>query len=481
MGAILAAMGNGADGAKTPKSKDDNKRSSPGGKSRTAGPEPAQAPQLASQVRSAVVMATPAEPSPSNRQLAPVPDFSNELRSMNSNFEKLADNLQESQRVHNTQIASTLDLLKSMLEKQRPAAGHSQDGATASCSKATGATDDSLDGARLLLGPSDSTGERKKRRGAEIQHDVSDSEPELSESSNVVTKRARKDCSIALDGSQGLNIDAEVGHLLADSEGSDEEGQVAGDDHDLLDEFAQDLHFEDVVGETVQEPLATLLSNMLNKKMDEDTLNKKGELYPRPSNCPEIITPMVNPEIWSKIQKTTRSRDIRMQKVQASNVKGLGALAKLASSLLSAKSTKSPVSASESLKLCLDAFAFFANGNQELNNRRKEMIKPDLNARFKDLAKNNPVSSNLFGDDLSQQVKDINEADKMSKVMAKGSSRLNPAKGKQFNRSHQAKNWGASRRYNNTGGYNQSKFSTTNKNGGRKTPHNKSNYKSEQK
>ena len=147
---------------------------------------------------------------------------------------------------------------------------------------------------------------------------------------------------------------------------------------DMLGEYAQGLQLTDKVGDDITEPLANLLSSMLTKRMDEAGLVKKAELYPRPSNLPPLVTPTVNVEIWDQIQKGTRSRDIKMQKGQNSTVKGLSALTKLAGVLLEAKNKKTAVSVPECLRICLDAFALFANGNQEFNSRRKESIKPDL-------------------------------------------------------------------------------------------------------
>ena len=101
-------------------------------------------------------------------------------------------------------------------------------------------------------------------------------------------------------------------------------------EEDLLGEYAQGLQLTDKVGDDIPEPLANLLSSMLTKKMDEAGLVKQAELYPRPSNLPPLVTPTVNVEIWDQIQKSTRSRDIKMHKGQNSTVKGLSALTKLA-------------------------------------------------------------------------------------------------------------------------------------------------------
>ena len=236
-----------------------------------------------------------------------------------------------------------------------------------------------------------------------------------------------------------MDLEGAVDDLLAS--GAEDDHNESGPEDDLLGDYTQALQLEDKVGDEIQPQLATLLTNMLTKKAEESALNKKADLYPRPSNVPAIVTPTVNEEIWGHIQKPCRSHDIKFQKAQSNNIKGLGALAKLASTLLEAKSNKTTVSASQCLRMCLDAFTLLASGNQELNNRRKEAIVPDLNTKFKNLAKNQPVTNKLFGDDLSQQVKNINETAKMSRSMAKGGGRSNYNKGKG---SYPAKNWGDS-------------------------------------
>ena len=61
-----------------------------------------------------------------------------------------------------------------------------------------------------------------------------------------------------------------------------------------------------------------------------------------------------------------------------------------------------------------DAIALFAHANSELKIRRKELIKPDLYEDYKHLCSASvPSSSQLFGDDLSKQVKDLTEVNKV--------------------------------------------------------------------
>lgn len=353
------------------------------------------------------------------------------LDSLSKNFALLTAELRQAQKAQDDKFAETINVIKLAFGQNQTTPSSIS---TTKRSKTTGysrTADISL---------SDSEAESDA---------VGDSEGDEHPPRN---KRFRRACP-TVTNSEGedepaADLDDAI-HQLVNESDDDSTADAGHDSDDLLDDYSKALQLEDKVGDAIQGPLATLLSNMLSKKVDEGALNQKGDQFPRPANVPEIVTPTVNPEIWGQIQKTTRSRDIKLQKVQGANIKGLSALAKLANTLMEAKKSKKAISTTECLRICLDAFALFAHANQEINQRRREVIKPDLNARFKDLAKNQPVTDKLFGDELSQQVKDINETAKMARSMAKGNSRSNPNKGKGLR--HQSKNWGDSRRYQSGG------------------------------
>ena len=55
-----------------------------------------------------------------------------------------------------------------------------------------------------------------------------------------------------------------------------------------------------------------LMSNKLEEKVMEETANK----YPCPANCPLMDAPQVNQSIWDRASTTTRSRDLKLQRVQ---------------------------------------------------------------------------------------------------------------------------------------------------------------------
>ena len=54
----------------------------------------------------------------------------------------------------------------------------------------------------------------------------------------------------------------------------------------------------------------------------------------------------------------------------------------------------------------IDSLSLLAHANTELNNRRKELIKPDLYSDYKHLCSaSTTVTAELFGDDLPSKSK----------------------------------------------------------------------------
>ena len=110
---------------------------------------------------------------------------------------------------------------------------------------------------------------------------------------------------------------------------------------------------------------------MVKTSLSEEKIKEKHEKYNRPENCENLINTRVNPEIWTKVRSNTRSRDLNMQK-----------LVKMSDKLLELKSTSTSASqsdVSEFLQLSLDSLALMGHSINEVNIKRRELIKPDLN------------------------------------------------------------------------------------------------------
>ena len=148
----------------------------------------------------------------------------------------------------------------------------------------------------------------------------------------------------------------------------------------------------------------TFLGNRINFMMGQ----KLDDKYQCPPNCAgSLEVPKVNATIWEHISTPVRSRDLRLQVIQKSLVKGICAFAQTFDA-----------NTSETHQ---DALAFFCDANFALNSFRKECIRPDMNPQYHYLCKPtiNKVTSFLFGDDLGRQVKDLKAQRKAMEGMMK--------------------------------------------------------------
>ena len=154
------------------------------------------------------------------------------------------------------------------------------------------------------------------------------------------------------------------------------------------------------LSEPIDEEIANSVSYMLNNKLEPKVLEEAAAKYPPPTNCQMLDTPKVNPSVWDNVPTSTKSNDLKLQRIQKSLVRGLNAFMRT----LSADDITDPQQ---------DALALLCNANFELNCVRKDFIKPNLNTRYTHLCKpSNPVTKFLFGDDLSKQVKDLKDEQK---------------------------------------------------------------------
>ena len=125
----------------------------------------------------------------------------------------------------------------------------------------------------------------------------------------------------------------------------------------------------------------------------------------------------VNQSIWDHLTPAVRSQDVRLQKVQTSIFKGICALTTMIDKCLD----HIPPLQNENdlLQLATDALALFANANSELNQRLRELVKPDLHDEYKHLCSSSlAITDQLFGDDLPKQVKELTEVSRVGKKLS---------------------------------------------------------------
>ena len=188
--------------------------------------------------------------------------------------------------------------------------------------------------------------------------------------------------------------------------------------NEVLNCLKQDLQKEQLSPD-VDSELATIINSLIKDGLPEDKLQNKMNKYHRPGNCSHLAKVRVNQALWDNLPPTVRSQDLKLQKVQTSLFKGMCALTNTINIILN--NMQSIPSGKDLFQVATDSFSFFANANTELNQRRRELIKPELQADYKYLCSSNStlaVTDQLFGDDLAKEVKELTEVHRVGRQVS---------------------------------------------------------------
>lgn len=149
-------------------------------------------------------------------------------------------------------------------------------------------------------------------------------------------------------------------------------------------------------------------------------MKERCQKYERPGNLDSMQPTQVNKLVWDHLKTYTRNIDMKIQRIQFLNVKAMTALTVMINDILVAKSA---LDKETIMTRATDALALLGLANIDLNQVRRDLIKPELIAEYRSLSSKSQNSALLYGDDISQQMRDIAEANKISRW-------LTPTKGK---------------------------------------------------
>ncbi|XP_046574199.1 uncharacterized protein LOC124282290 [Haliotis rubra] len=177
-----------------------------------------------------------------------------------------------------------------------------------------------------------------------------------------------------------------------------------------LGKIASVFKVSDQTGPRIETELADLVEGLLITKLDEKQKAEIFEKHARPENCPKLQPSRVNSEIWRIMESDSKSRDIRAQKVQNSICKGLVPIVKVVDTLCN----KETFDVSSLVTQLVDGIALIASANLDLSLKRRDAIRGDIRPEFKQLcAHTNPITEYLFGDNLSEQIKELTDTNKL--------------------------------------------------------------------
>ena len=214
-------------------------------------------------------------------------------------------------------------------------------------------------------------------------------------------------------------ISSEVNDLLTEGQtAQDKNSNTTESQDDVLDDIAQSLDEAERTAEPVSEKLANVANKSWLHKLSDDQLKAKVEKYYRPANCGKVVVPKVNEEIWNKLPRTARGKDLKFSRLQT-NLTKVGHIAvKSTDLLLNLKAKVDSTFAgkfNELVVMTTDAIALLGHASFELSQLRREDIKPHLHKDYGDLCSANvPVTEHLFGDELQTQLTDIRATNKIS-------------------------------------------------------------------
>ena len=203
--------------------------------------------------------------------------------------------------------------------------------------------------------------------------------------------------------------------LLDDRESDKNTGAVQSEENDtLLDEIEHSLNEDEKTDNPVSEKLTNIANKRWLQKLGDDQLKEKLEKYHRPENCEKLAVTQVNPEIWGKLNRFARAKDLKFSCLQEQVTKVGHIVLKSTEHLLKAKVDSSKLCPGDLARMNTNALALLGHVCFEITQRRRESIKPSLHKDYDMLCSPTvPVTSLLFGDDLQTELTHIRATNKI--------------------------------------------------------------------
>ena len=191
-----------------------------------------------------------------------------------------------------------------------------------------------------------------------------------------------------------------------------------GDESSEDDEQDDDNIFDDIVGainiggddellcgEPLRKSWADKLNTAWKTKMPKTSLTTIQQKYKTPNNLTSFRVPKMNKDIWDLCTKWHKKADLNMSASQRALVKAATAVLKLNDYLSNQERSVRHVGA----QTTADIVSLLGKVNRELSLRRKHATRSVLKGDYKKLASSTAdITENLFGDNITQDIKDIN-------------------------------------------------------------------------
>ena len=154
--------------------------------------------------------------------------------------------------------------------------------------------------------------------------------------------------------------------------------------------------------------------------MAKDKLDSVQGKYLKPQNCDNLVVPKINKPVWQQLKQETRNIDSAFQKLQQLSLSSLNAILQLCDNLSNNRN------AEDNIPILTDSAVLPPAANRELNLKRRDLLRCDLNKQYAALCNpSTPISTFLFGDDLNKEMDDLSKSSKFTKKITP-STRVEP-------------------------------------------------------
>ena len=194
-----------------------------------------------------------------------------------------------------------------------------------------------------------------------------------------------------------------------------EEGQLVDSDEDL-DYFKSISSVTTKKGPTINTDLAMGISTILQSGLKSAAKDTITELYTCPENCRRMEIVICNPEILNSASSATKKSEERACEMQGDIMKGLMASATAYNNLITIvkQETINKQDIKATIKSLANAISMQAHVSHSVDINRRFNFKQDIKAEFASLCSDAyPVENHLFGNELQEKIKSVNEATKL--------------------------------------------------------------------
>ena len=162
----------------------------------------------------------------------------------------------------------------------------------------------------------------------------------------------------------------------------------------IIDRLTKNLQLMENSGPAINTQLANLVNKLRRDKLNEE-LTELKKLHETLENRSTLAETKVNQGVLNNVDETARSTDLKFQKVQKFLIKEMIVIVSVVNKLIPVSEAEDTSTEQEEIiNKLMDDILLFANANQELNFRRRELLRPQLNANYRYLcAPSNPVTA----------------------------------------------------------------------------------------